>query len=193
MNLSRQIKIAGLVLLLLGCDKQQPAAPKSGPVPVGVVAVKTEKVPVTAELSGRTSPYKIAEVRPQVSGIVLQRLFQEGSDVKEGETLYQIDPALYKATYESAQASLAKAKANLQTVKLKSDRYAELIKIKAVSQQDLDDAEAALKQAEADVAASQAAVDSARINLDYTKVASPISGRTGISTVTPGALLTANQ
>lgn len=179
-------------LTLTGCEPQA-SAPQKVATPVGVVIVKAQKVSITSELPGRTSPYKIAEVRPQINGIVQQRLFREGADVKAGETLYQIDPALYKATYDSAQASLAKAQANLVTVKLKADRYRELVKINAVSKQDFDDADAALKQADADVAANKAAVDTARINLDYTRITAPISGRIGISTVTPGALLTANQ
>ena len=180
-------------LLLAGCDKPQPPAPPKSATPVGVVIVKAQKVSITSELPGRTSPYKIAEVRPQINGIVQQRLFREGADVKAGETLYQIDPALYKAAYDSAQASLSKAKANWATVKLKAERYTELVTINAVSKQDFDDADAALKQAEADVAANKAALATARINLDYTRIVSPISGRIGISTVTPGALLTANQ
>jgi membrane fusion protein (multidrug efflux system) len=180
-------------LTLGGCgESHAPAAQKSAPQ-VGVVVVKAQKVSVTTELPGRTSPYQIAEVRPQVGGIVLQRLFREGADVKAGETLYQIDPALYKATFDSAHANLAKAEANLATIKLKADRYRELVKINAVSKQDFDDADAAQKQGEADVAASKAALDTARINLDYTRIASPITGRAGISTVTPGALLTASQ
>jgi len=180
-------------LTLGGCgESHAPVAQKSAPQ-VGIVVVKAEKVSVTTELPGRTSPYQIAEVRPQVGGIVLQRLFREGADVKAGETLYQIDPALYKATFDSAHANLAKAEANLATIKLKADRYRELVKINAVSKQDFDDADAAQKQGEADVAASKAALDTARINLDYTRITSPITGRTGISTVTPGALLTASQ
>ena len=134
-------------LTLAGCGKQEaPAAPKSAPQ-VGVVVVKAQQVAVTTVLPGRTSPYQIAEVRPQIGGIVLQRLFREGADVKAGETLYQIDPALYKATYDSAHANLAKSEANLATVKLKAERYRELVKINAVSKQDFDDAEAAEKQA----------------------------------------------
>ncbi len=190
-----QAKFACLVLALTlaGCDKPKGVATSKGPVPVGVVEVRAEKVMVTEELPGRTSPYQISEVRPQVSGILQKRLFVEGADVKAGQTLYQIDPALYKAALDNAEASLAKAKANLETIKLKTDRYRELVRINAVSRQDTDDADAALKQAEADVASNKAAVETARINLDYTRIVSPISGRTGISTVTPGALLTANQ
>ncbi|MGA7749209.1 MAG: efflux RND transporter periplasmic adaptor subunit [Gallionella sp.] len=180
-------------LILTGCGKPQATGPQKAATQVGVVVVKSHKVSITAELPGRTSPYQIAEVRPQVGGIVQQRLFREGADVKAGETLYQIDPATYKATYDSAQANLAKAEANLLTVKPKAERYGELVKINAVSKQDFDDADAALKQAEADVAANKAAADTARINLDYTRITSPISGRIGISTVTPGALLTASQ
>ncbi len=178
---------------LAGCDKPQAGTPQKGATPVGIVVVKAQKVSVTTELPGRTSPYKIAEVRPQINGIVQQRLFREGADVRAGQTLYLIDPAVYKAAYDGAQANLVKAQANLVTLKLKADRYRELVKINAVSKQDFDDADATLKQAEADVAGNKAAADTARINLEYTRVTSPISGRIGISTVTPGALLTANQ
>jgi multidrug efflux pump subunit AcrA (membrane-fusion protein) len=181
------------VAALAACEKPQTAAPKPGPVPVGVVTVRSQKISVTSELPGRTSPYKIAEVRPQINGIVQQRLFREGADVKAGETLYQIDPAVYQAALDSASASLAKAEANLATAKIRADRYSELVRINAVSKQDFDDATAAFKQAEADVAAGRAAVAAARINLGYTRITSPISGLIGISTVTPGALLTANQ
>ena len=195
MRFITQSNVACLVLAvtLAGCDKPKEAAPGKGPVPVGVITVKAQKVLVTEELPGRTSPYLIAEVRPQVGGILQQRLFAEGADVKSGQVLYQIDPAIYKASLDSAQANLAKAEANLETLKLKTERYRELVKINAVSRQDTDDADAALKQAEADVAANKAAAETARINLDYTRIASPITGRIGISTVTPGALLTASQ
>lgn len=185
-----------LITLLTACnsgDKSAAAGPQKSPTPVSVFIVKAQKVAVMTELSGRTSPCKIAEVRPQINGIVQQRLFREGSDVKAGETLYQIDPALYRAVYDSARANLAKAQANLTTLQLKANRYRELIKINAVSHQDVDDIDAAVRQAEADVAMNKAAQDTAHINLDYTRIASPISGRIGISTVTPGALVTANQ
>jgi membrane fusion protein, multidrug efflux system len=132
-------------------------------------------------------------VRPQVGGIIQKRLFIEGSDVKEGDALYQIDPAAYQAAYDSAKASLSRAEANLVPLRLKAGRYAELVKINAVSQQEYDDTSAALKQAEADVAAGRAAVETARINLEYTKVIAPISGRIGRSSVTNGALVTASQ
>ena len=182
-----------LGLALAGCGKAPTSAPQKAPAQVGIVVIKAQRISVTTELPGRTSPFQIAEVRPQVGGIVQQRLFREGADVKAGDILYKIDPATYAATYESAKANLAKAEASLLGIRLKADRYAELVKINAVSQQDFDDADAALKQAQADVAASKAALDTAHINLDYTRISAPISGRIGISTVTPGALLTASQ
>jgi membrane fusion protein (multidrug efflux system) len=135
----------------------------------------------------------VAEVRPQVSGIILKRVFTEGSDVKAGQILYQIDPASYQAAFASAKAAEARAEANLIPARLKEERYRDLVKIKAVSQQDYDDAYAALKQSEADVASTRAAVETARINLAYTKITAPISGRIGRSTVTEGALVTSNQ
>jgi membrane fusion protein (multidrug efflux system) len=157
------------------------------------VTITTAPVTLTMELPGRISPHMLAEVRPQVGGIIQKRLFTEGSDVKAGQVLYQIDPATYQAAYASAKAALARAEANLTSVRLKAERFRELATIKAVSQQDYDDASSMRKQAEADVAANQAAVDSARINLDYTSVKAAISGRIGRSTVTDGALVTASQ
>ena len=185
-----------VVLALAACGKAQgpggmPGA--GGPTEVGIVVLQPETMTVTAELSGRTVANVIAEIRPQVGGVILQRLFREGGEVKTGELLYQIDPAMYQASFDSASASLAKAEANLITIRLKADRYQELLAAKAVSQQSFDDANAALKTAEADVAANKAAVSTARINLNYTRVASPISGRVGKSSVTQGALVTANQ
>ncbi len=160
---------------------------------MSAVTLKPQRVTLTTELPGRTSAYLIAEVRPQVGGIIQKRLFTEGSDVKAGEVLYQIDPAVYQATYNSAKAALARTEANLVPIRLKAGRYAELVKINAVSQQEYDDASAALKQAEADVEAGKAAVETARINLAYTKVTASISGRIGRSSVTTGALVTASQ
>ncbi|MGB9617394.1 MAG: efflux RND transporter periplasmic adaptor subunit, partial [Desulfomonilaceae bacterium] len=147
----------------------------------------------TTDLPGRTSAYLIAEIRPQVNGIIQRRLFIEGSDVKAGDQLYQIDPAPFEAALESAKAALAKAEANLPAVKLRFERYKALLAEKAVSQQDYDDKEAAFKQAEADIAYWKAAVETARINLEYTRVTAPISGRIGKSNVTDGALVTAYQ
>ena len=191
--LSIVVLMSGL-LVLSGCGKKQQAPPPPmGPPEVGIVEVKPQRVTLTTELPGRTSPYLIAEVRPQVSGIIQKRVFTEGSDVRAGQVLYIIDPATYQAAYASAKASQARAEANLVPAKLREERFRELVKIKAVSQQDYDNAYAAVKEAEADLATSQAAVETARINLAYTKVTAPISGRIGRSTVTDGALVTANQ
>ena len=188
------VGILALSLMMSGCDKKKTAsAPPSGPLEVGVVTIQPQRAVITTELSGRTSAYLLAEVRPQVSGIIEQRLFTEGSEVKAGQVLYQIAPAAYQAVYASAKATEARAEANVIAARLKEERYRELVQLKAVSQQDFDDAYAALKQAEADVAFAQAAVESARINLAYSKVTAPISGRIGTSAVTIGALVTANQ
>ncbi|MDA8428067.1 MAG: efflux RND transporter periplasmic adaptor subunit [Geobacteraceae bacterium] len=175
------------------CAKPPQAPPKAGPPEVGVVVIQPQRVAITTELSGRTSPCMVAEVRPQVNGIIQKRVFTEGSDIKAGQVLYQIDPAAYQAAYASAKAGEARAEANLIPARLKEQRYKDLVKIKAVSQQDSDDAYAAFKQAEADVAATKAAVETARINLAYTRVTAPISGRIGRSSVTDGALVTASQ
>lgn len=175
------------------CSKAAPPPPAKGIPEVGVITVQTQELQISSELPGRTSAYQIAEVRPQVGGIVEQRLFTEGGDVKAGEALYQIAPASYRAALDSAKAALAKAEASAMQARLKLDRYKELVAIKAVSQQDYDDANAAVKQTEADVAATRAALDTAQINLNYTRIVAPIAGRTGKSTVTPGALLTASQ
>jgi membrane fusion protein (multidrug efflux system) len=150
-------------------------------------------VELTTELPGRTSPYRIAEIRPQVNGLIQKRLFTEGSDVQADQVLYQIDPAPFQAALDNAQAALGRAKANLPALQSRADRYKEALADKAVAQQDLDDATAALKQAEADIAYYQAMLETARINLGYTRVASPISGRIGRSTVTDGAIATAYQ
>ncbi len=187
--------LAGM-LVMTGC-KQKGSTGGSPPVKsnpeVGVVAMTSEPVTLTMELSGRISPQMVAEVRPQVGGIIQKRLFTEGGDVKAGEALYQIDPATYQAAYASAKAAQAKSEANAFTLRQKAERYKELVAINAVSRQEYDDATAGLKQAEADVEAGKAAVDTARINLAYTRIIAPISGRIGRSAVTPGALVTANQ
>jgi membrane fusion protein (multidrug efflux system) len=163
------------------------------PPEVGVFTVSPEPLAIVTELPGRTAAYQVAEVRPQVGGLIQKRLFTEGADVKAGVPLYQIDAATYQAAYNSAKAALSKAKANLAASQPKVARYKELVAIEGVSQQDYDDAVAANEQARAEVEAAQAALETARINLDYTKVASPISGRISRSTVTPGALVTASQ
>lgn len=190
------LALAGVFLLAACGGKDQPPGPGAGAPgapAVTVLTVKTESVPVATELPGRTSPYLIAELRPQVTGIVKERLFKEGSEVKAGQVLYQIDPATYRAAHDSARASLARAEANLDAARLKAERYAELVKIEAVSQQANDEAAAALKQVQADVGSAKAALDKARIDLGFTRVTSPIAGRIGRSAVTPGALVTANQ
>lgn len=185
--------LIGLMMTACGNQAAKSAPPQGAPPEVGIVVVQPERVAVTSELAGRTSPYLIAEVRPQVGGIIQKRLFTEGADIKAGEVLYQIDPAGYRAAHSSAKAALSRAEANLAPARLKAERYKELAAIDAVSRQDQDEALAALKQAEADVEAAEAALETARINLAYTSVTAPISGRIGRSTVTTGALVTANQ
>jgi membrane fusion protein, multidrug efflux system len=160
---------------------------------VTVVTLKAEPVTLTRELSGRTSAFLVAEVRPQVSGIVEQRLFTEGGYVKAGQPLYQLDDAIYRAQYHSAQASLHKAQAALEAAALTARRFRELVRTHAVSMQDNETATAAEHQAQADVAATQAAVDASRVSLAYARIVAPISGRIGKSTVTQGALVTAGQ
>jgi len=157
------------------------------------VTVGTERVVLTTELPGRTSAFRIAEIRPQVNGIVQRRLFEEGAAVTAGQALYQIDPAPFQAALENAMASLGKAEANLPAVRSKAERYREALADNAVSRQDSDDAAAALNQAEADVRLWKATVETARINLGYTRLSAPISGRVGKSNVTEGALVTAHQ
>ncbi|EXI89845.1 MAG: Acriflavine resistance protein A precursor [Candidatus Accumulibacter regalis] len=184
-------------LALAACSDGGPQGQAAGgtpaATPVGVIVASTEAVRLTTELPGRTAAYMVAEVRPQVSGIVQRRMFTEGSEVTEGQTLYQIDPASYRATLESARAGLSRAEANHYAVRLKAQRYADLGKKGMISKQADDDTTAALKQAEADVASARAALEKARIDLAYTRVPSPIAGRSGRSSVTAGALVTANQ
>ncbi|EIW9480629.1 MULTISPECIES: efflux RND transporter periplasmic adaptor subunit [Klebsiella] len=180
-------------LLLTGCDNSgdqqaQPQAPQ-----VSVHVVRSEPLSVTTELPGRTSAFRVAEVRPQVSGIILKRNFVEGSDIKAGESLYQIDPATYQAAWNSAKGDEAKAEAAAAIAHLTVKRYVPLLGTKYISQQEYDQAVATAHQADADVVAAKAAVESARINLAYTKVTSPIDGRIGKSSVTEGALVTNGQ
>ncbi|EPT4468366.1 efflux RND transporter periplasmic adaptor subunit [Klebsiella aerogenes] len=180
-------------LLLTGCDNSgdqqaQPQAPQ-----VSVHVVRSEPLSVTTELPGRTSAFRVAEVRPQVSGIILKRNFVEGSDIKAGESLYQIDPATYQAAWNSAKGDEAKAEAAAAIAHLTVKRYVPLLGTQYISQQEYDQAVATAHQADADVVAAKAAVESARINLAYTKVTSPIDGRIGKSSVTEGALVTNGQ
>jgi membrane fusion protein (multidrug efflux system) len=182
-----------VVAVTAACDsaKSPPAAP---PAPqVTVVTIQPRSVVIKTVLPGRTAPTVIAEVRPQVTGIVQSRTFNEGAEVKAGATLYRIDAATYRTAYESARASVVKAEAAVQTARRNAERSKELVAIKFVSQQAYDDAVATLHQNEADLASARAAAEAARINLGYTSVVAPISGRVGRSTVTAGALVTANQ
>ncbi|WP_352732433.1 efflux RND transporter periplasmic adaptor subunit [Mesorhizobium sp. M0460] len=183
-------------LLLASCS-QEGSAPAGMGAPgkpeVGVVTLHPQSVAITAELSGRTAASLVAEVRPQVNGIIQQRLFKEGSEVAAGQPLYLIDPASYKASYDSAVAAQQKAQAAVPTAQAKFDRYAGLLKQNVVSKQDYDDAAATLAQAQADVASAKASAETARISLDRTSITAPIAGRIDKSTLTPGALVTANQ
>lgn len=186
--------VLAIISVLSACGKPPGGAPPAAGTPVlGVMTVHAQPVELQTELPGRTSPYQIADVRPQVNGIIKARNFREGSDVKSGQVLYQINPASYQAAYDSSVAALAKAEASVRTARLKASRYKELVAIKAVSQQDYDDAVASLGEAEADVGSARANVQTSRINLDYAKVDAPISGRIGKSSVTAGALVTASQ
>ncbi len=190
------VTAALLALALAACGQAKApagAAAAAPPPEVGVITVQPQTVAINSELPGRTLANVTAEIRPQVGGIVLKRLFREGGEVRAGELLYQIDPAVYQANYDVARAGAEKAQANLLTLRPKAERYQALLSARAVSQQGFDDVNAALRQAEADLAASRAAVELARINLAYTRVVSPISGRIGRSTVTQGALVAANQ
>jgi len=182
-------------ILISGCQDTKTAdrASMNGTPEVTVATVTAQKVALTTELPGRACAYLVAEIRPQVGGIITKRLFVEGTDVKAGDLLYQIDPASYQASYNNAKAALKKAEANLVPIKSKAERYKELITIKGVSQQDYDDAFAAVEQTEAEVEANRAAVETARINLQNTRVTAPITGRIGKSGITVGALATANQ
>lgn len=163
------------------------------PAEVSIVTIKEQSINFTKDLPGRTTPYKIAEIRPQVNGIITKRLYTEGSVVTEGQQLYQIDPATYEAALNSSRANLMKAEATLKAAQAQFSRIKELVKIDAISKQEFDNASATLDQGKADVAIAKAALATSQINLDYTKVFSPISGRIGKSFVTEGALVTANQ
>ena len=178
---------------LSGCGQKQDSAAAAAKPEVWVVTLKTQPVNLTTELPGRTSAYYEAEVHPQVNGILQKRLFVEGGNVKAQQQLYQIDPSLYQAQYDSAKAALARAEAQQRTAAALAERYKPLVQTRAVSQQAYDDAVASAQQAVADVLAAKAALETARINLVYTKVLSPIDGIIGRSLVTEGALVTANQ
>ncbi|MBH2977899.1 efflux RND transporter periplasmic adaptor subunit [Serratia marcescens] len=191
----KTLLVLGLSLLLAACDGQNAGAPAGAGAEqeVGVVTLRGQSVTLSSELPGRVNATMTSDVRPQVDGIIKQRLFTEGAEVKAGQVLYQIDPASYQASYDQAAAQLKNAQATVQSTRLKSQRYAALVKENGVSQQDADDAKAAYLAAVASVAQYQAALETARINLAYTQVRAPIAGRIGISSVTPGALVTASQ
>ncbi|EPF15424.1 MULTISPECIES: multidrug efflux RND transporter periplasmic adaptor subunit AcrA [Cedecea] len=180
-------------LALTGCNDKETQQSAPHAPEVGVVTLKSAPLQITTELPGRTSAYRIAEVRPQVSGIILKRNFTEGSDIQAGVSLYQIDPATYQAAYDSAKGDLAKAQSSANIAQLTVKRYQKLLGTQYISQSDYDQAVATAQQANADVVAAKAAVETARINLAYTKVTSPISGRIGKSSVTEGALVTSGQ
>lgn len=182
-----------LALALAGCGEAEQPGPAPGKPKVGVVTLKTEPVALTTELPGRTAPVRVAQVRPQVNGLIEKRLFTEGSEVKAGEQLYQIDPAIYDAEVSNARAALARAQAQAKSAAALAQRYRPLVESRAVSRQTYDDAIAARDQGLADVQSAQAALKTAQINLNYTKVSSPVSGLIGRSAVTEGALVTANQ
>jgi membrane fusion protein (multidrug efflux system) len=193
---SRSVK---LTLLLVGslsvaaCNSGQQAGPGQGaPQEVGVVTIQPQRVTLSTDLPGRTASFRVAVVRPQVNGVLLKRMFDEGSDVKKGDQLYQIDPAVYQAAFDSAQAALEKAEAAEGIAKAQADRYQLLKNSNAISKQDFDTTMATEKQAMADIASAKAAVESAQINVTYTRVLAPISGRTGRS-ITEGALVTNEQ
>jgi membrane fusion protein (multidrug efflux system) len=194
---SSELLIGLLFIGLAGCDQNKSGAQapsgQAAAVEVTTVTLAPQQLAVTTELPGRTAPFRVAEVRPQVGGVLQKRLFTEGGEVKAGQQLYQIDPAPYQAAYDSAAATLARAEALRTSAHLKVERYKPLVAANAVGRQDFDDAVAAEQQNAADAAAGRAAVETARINLVYTKVLSPISGRVGRSSVTEGALVVTGQ
>ena len=186
-------------IALVGCSKdpkeaeKAAAAQKMPPTEVGVVVAQPQSVEQSVELSGRTSAYEISEVRPQTNGVILRRLFVEGSYVNAGQPLYEIDPSINRANLDSAKAAVVRQQANLNALQVKTNRYKQLIGMNAVSKQEYDDLVAQVKLAEADLAASNATLKNAQIDLGYSIVRAPISGKTGRSSVTAGALVTANQ
>jgi len=189
------IAIAASLAMLAGCGASgtKKGRGPSGPPQVGYVVLQPTSVPITTELAGRTTAYESSEVRPQVSGLIRHRYFTEGSLVHKGQPLYQIDPSLYRAATNQAQANLASAAANAEATRIKAERYKPLADIQAVAKQDYTDAAAQARQAAAAVAQNRAALDTAKINLRYTTVPAPISGRIGRSLFTEGALVTAGQ
>lgn len=190
---TRLLIIAAALVALAACDKKARAPGAAPPPDVGTVTVTPEPLARTTELPGRTGSVMTADVRPQVAGVILQRLFTEGGEVQAGQPLYQIDPAYYQAAYDSAVATLARNEATAVTARAKAARYRTLAAAQAVSTQDYDDAVATAKEAQADIGTAKASVQQAKINLVYTKVLAPLAGHIGRSSVTPGALVTAEQ
>ncbi|WP_346840014.1 efflux RND transporter periplasmic adaptor subunit [Microbulbifer sp. SAOS-129_SWC] len=194
-SMFKKTLLAGLLAtstLLAACGEKQAAPQRPAPA-VTVVTLKAEPVTLTRELPGRTNPYKVAEVRPQVNGIVKEQLFREGGLVKAGAPLYQLDDATYRADFDSARASVQSAAAELKVARLNATRIGDLADTGAVSKQDNDNAEATLARAEAALASAKAALERKRIELNYARISAPIGGRIGKSSVTQGALVTANQ
>lgn len=191
------LRIFAIALTLVATLQPSFAAKDGGQapraVPVSAITLETTTIQLTQHLPGRSVAYKVAEIRPQVTGIITERLFTEGSMVEQGQQLYQINPAPYQAVYNKVKADLLRAEANLASIAAKEARYRESLKVSVVSEQDYDDAKAALLDAKASVAIAEAAIESAEIDLNYTKVYSPISGQIGKSNFTEGALVTANQ
>ncbi|UYC11981.1 efflux RND transporter periplasmic adaptor subunit [Xanthomonas sp. CFBP 8445] len=188
---SRWLLLAAIATAVAACSSKQP--PQMPQTQVGVQTVKAQRLAVEQTLSGRTVAYMSSEVRPQVGGILRKRLFAEGQDVRAGQVLYEIDPASYQAAYDTAKGDLAQAEAAVLSARPKAQRYQTLVGLDAVSKQDGDDAVATLRSNEAAVVAAKAALQTARINLDYTRITAPISGRIGTSSYTPGALVSAGQ
>ncbi|MBN6113561.1 efflux RND transporter periplasmic adaptor subunit [Xanthomonas bonasiae] len=188
---SRWLLAAAIAAAVAACSSKQP--PQMPQAQVGVQTVKAQRLPLDQTLSGRTVAYMTSDVRPQVGGILRKRLFTEGQDVKAGQVLYEIDPASYQAAYDTAKGDLAQAEAAVLSARPKAQRYQTLVALDAVSKQDGDDAVATLRSNEAAVVAAKASLQTARINLDYTRITAPIDGRIGTSSYTPGALVSAGQ
>lgn len=192
-RLAQCLVLCFAVISIAACSKASDKPEAKPAAEIGIITVQQQAQPIVVELPGRTTARMIAEIRPQVGGIIQKRAFTEGSNVKAGDLLYQIEPAIYQAALASADASVQKANASLAAMTSRAARYAELVKLNAVSRQENDDIRASVKEAEADLALAKAALITARINLDFTRIVAPISGRVDISSVTAGALVTANQ
>jgi membrane fusion protein (multidrug efflux system) len=192
-NLLARLSLIALALMLAACDKAPTAEEQTPLATVRIETIEAQPLTISSELSGRIAAPRMAEVRARVAGVVLQRTFREGSDVKQGDVLFRIDPAPFKADLDSAEAALRKAEANAFQARLQEQRYARLIDDKAISGQDYDNARANARQTAADVAGNKAAVERARLNLGYATVTAPISGRIGRALVTEGALVTSGQ